>query len=136
MCGGECYNPGDARKLIERIEVVRIRPQAYKDEPISDLIEDPWRVFACEADAAGCEVEFEDGAFSADERDTLYYVRAIQAASPTINGNQLRCENDVDGQCVEVDICFGDDRTDRQDDCLAPVSERAWSSPIFVDYEI
>ena len=136
MCGGECYNPSNDRKLIERIEVVRIKPQAYKGERMEGLIEDPWRVFPCESDAAGCEVEFEDGDFTEDKRDVLYYVRAIQAASPTINGEQLRCEDDENGQCVSVSICYGDDRTALQDDCLAPASERAWSSPIFVDYEI
>lgn len=26
LCGGECYHPADTRKVIERIEVVRITP--------------------------------------------------------------------------------------------------------------
>lgn len=134
MCGGECYNPGNTRKLIERVEVVRIRPQAEKGEPVADLIEDPWKVLPCSADAAGCVVEFEDDEFRRDQRDTLYYVRAIQQPTPTINGDQLRCERDENGNCTKVDICYGDERTDLSDDCLAPSAERAWSSPIFVDY--
>jgi hypothetical protein len=43
--GGECYNPYDERYLIERIEVVRIRPQTSADEKADNLIEDPWRIF-------------------------------------------------------------------------------------------
>ncbi len=131
MCGGECYNPGDRRRLIERIEVVRIRPQAESGEPLADRIEDPWRIIECTGDQTGCEVEFEDPDFVAAARDTLYYVRALQQPTPTINGATVRCKGD---SCARVDICYGDARTDLQDDCLAPVAERAWSSPIYVDY--
>ncbi len=134
MCGGECYNPSDTRKVIERVEVVRIQPQAEPGEDIGDLIEDPWKVLPCDGDSAGCVVEFEDENFGDEARDTLYYVRAIQAPSPTINADQLRCEYDEQGNCTKVDICYGDERTDLEDDCLAPAAERAWSSPIFVDY--
>ena len=134
MCGSECYNPGDNRKPIERIEVVRIRPQAFPGEPVKELIEDPWLTLPCDDQGAGCTVEFEDPDFTISGRDTLYYVRALQAPTPTINGDQLRCTRDESGQCVQVDPCYGDNRTDAQDDCLAPAAERAWSSPIFVDY--
>ncbi len=134
MCGGECYNPGDVRKPIERIEVVRIRPQNEPNEPIGDLIEDPWKILQCSDQVDGCTVEFDDPEFVEGGRETIYYVRALQESSPTINAAQLRCEYDAKGQCVKVNPCFGDGRTDREDDCTAPSAERAWSSPIFVRF--
>jgi len=134
LCRGECYNPSDERKLITRIEVVRIRPQAHEGEPLDGLIEDPWKVFPCDPDVAGCTVEFEDPQFAAAGRNSLYYVRAIQEPTPTINADSLRCERDPQGHCLEVAPCYGDFRVDYQDDCLAESEERAWSSPIFIDH--
>jgi hypothetical protein len=62
-------------------------------------------------------------------------VRVIQEASNAVNGANLRCEYNAQGECIRVDPCHGNAAlTDYQDDCLAPVNERAWSSPIFVDY--
>jgi hypothetical protein len=135
LCRNECYNPSDDRKLIDRIEVVRIRPQVDPEEPVGGLIEDPWLVLPCEANPGGCLVEFEDRDFPGAGRDAVYYVRAIQEPSATINGGRLRCERDANGRCTAIDPCFGDGRTDYQDDCLAETEERAWSSPIFVDFD-
>ncbi len=67
-------------------------------------------------------------------RDTVYYVRAIQQESPAVNAANLRCSYDEKGECVKVDPCWGDYRMDPADDCLAPNEERAWSSPIYVDF--
>lgn len=134
LCRGECYNPSDRRKLITRIDVIRIRPQHRQAEAVSELIEDPWRSFSCEANPSGCVVEFEDEDFAGSDRDTVYYVRAIQKPSPTINAGGLRCDIDARGQCTQVNACYGDDRTVADDDCLAEEEGRAWSSPIFVDY--
>lgn len=133
LCKGECYNPGDERKRIARIEVVRIRPQARAGEPVAPLIEDKWRTFPCAPSAAGCAVEFDDPDFVVSGRPAVYYVRAIEEPSPAVNGGNLRCTYDESGKCIEVRPCHGDYRTSATDDCLSPIEERAWSSPIFVD---
>jgi hypothetical protein len=134
LCGGECYNPGDRRKRIDRIEVVRIRPQIIAGEAVASLIEDPWRVLPCPSDEEGCTVRFSDPDFAAAQRDAVYYVRALEDATPTINADNLRCERDASGQCIAVNPCRAVPPTATTDDCLADAQERAWSSPIFVDY--
>ncbi len=135
LCGAQCYFPGDRRKRIDRIEVVKIQPQVNEFEEVGSLIEDPWRVLPCEDQGNGCTVRFSDPEYRSAGRDALYYVRALQAASPTVNGENLRCEYDEAGQCISVSPCNVNDATAYNDDCLADVEERAWSSPIFVDYE-
>ncbi|MCG8592715.1 MAG: DUF3604 domain-containing protein [Proteobacteria bacterium] len=133
LCKGECYHPSDVRRPITRIEIVRIRPQARADEAIAPLIEDPWRTFPCDGDPAGCTVAFDDPDFTDARRDALYYARAIEAPSDAVNGGQLRCETDAEGNCLRVNRCATPE-TRGDDDCLAEVEERAWSSPIFVDW--
>ena len=114
--------------------MIRIRPQISPAEPVATLIEDPWRVFPCESSQAGCVVQFEDPEFVPVGRDTVCYVRAIEEPSMAVNAGHLRCRYDESGDCIEVDPCYGDYRTDPSDDCTVPIEERAWSSPIFVDW--
>jgi hypothetical protein len=85
----------------------------------------------CPPDPAGCVVHFEDTEFGKGDR--VYYARALQAPTPAINGANLRARFDADGNAVAVEPCSGGWRTPPDDDCLAPVSERAWSSPLFLD---
>ncbi len=134
LADGECYNPTDERYLIDRIEVVRIRPQVAPDEPIAGLVEDTWRSFPCQPDPNGCSVEFSDEEFPGSGRDTVYYVRAIEEPSPIINGGNLRTEFDEEGRATSVNPCWGDHRIDRDDHCQTELGHRAWSSPIFVNY--
>jgi len=131
LCRGECANPSDTRRAITRIEVVRIRPQDNPDEPLDLLIEDPWLSLPCPADPTGCVVEFEDSTFGREARDSVYYVRAIEAPRPAINAGGLRCERDERGDCIRTRAC---DEVSDTDDCLEEIEPRAWSSPIFVDY--
>jgi hypothetical protein len=131
LCRGECANPGEARRPINRIEVVRIRPQSRPDEPLEGLIEDPWLTLPCPGQGEGCAVQFEDEAFAGDARDSVYYVRAIEAPLPAINAGGLRCLRDESGSCIQPRPC---DDVDDDDDCLEEIEPRAWSSPIFVDY--
>jgi hypothetical protein len=51
-----------------------------------------------------------------------------------VNGDNLRCVYDDNGRCEKVKPCYSDYRGDPGDDCLGAVEERAWSSPIYVDY--
>jgi hypothetical protein len=133
LCKGECYHPGDARRPITRIEIVRIVPQAAPSEDIAHLIDDPWRTFDCDPRPDGCSVTFNDPEFSDLERDVVYYVRAFEAPEPAINAGGVRCERDAEGNCVKVNLCPGPEG--EADECLATREPRAWSSPIFVDFE-
>jgi hypothetical protein len=133
LCLGECYHPSDERRAIRRIEVVRIRPQTDAGEPLASRIEDPWKVFACEDEGAGCVVEFEDAERSnGNLGEVAYYARAIQEPTLAVNAGGLRCAFDAEGNCIDVQPCYGDERTDPSDDCLSENEEHAWSSPIWV----
>ena len=104
------------------------------DEAVEKLIEDPWKVIPCNDTGNGCQATFSDPEFAGSKRMATYYVRAIQEPSKKINADNLRCTYDDAGNCVEVNMCYGDDRTARDDECLGEVEERAWSSPIYVEH--
>jgi hypothetical protein len=135
MSLGECYNPSDERYAIDRIEVVRIRPQSYRGEPVEDLIEDPWLVHQCNTAGEVCEFNFSDPAFATGNRDALYYARAIEEPIDMINAANLRTTFDEEGNAVATNPCYGDYRTPATNECLAKAGHRAWSSPIFVSYQ-
>ena len=135
LCKNECYNPSDTRREIDRIEIIKIIPQQYEGEKLDDLILDPWKSFQCSG-SEECFITFSDTDFEAQQRDALYYARAIEKESKIVNAGNLRCELDAFGQCKEVNICYGSPlQNPREEDCLENGEERAWSSPIFVDYK-
>ncbi len=127
LCSGECYHPSDERHGIQKIEVIKITPQEYFGEPVVDLIHDTWKTFDC-SNKQFCEVTFTDQDFS---RDSVYYVRAIQEPTLAINGTQIQVNLNQNKNITN--ICKGSYKTDLNDDCLFPASERAWSSPIYVN---
>jgi hypothetical protein len=129
LCAGECYQPSDTRRKITHIDVVRIRPQVHPGEDPADLIDDPWQRFDCPDDPAGCTATFVDPEFEALGRDTVYYARAFEGPSPTVNGQKPACLREENGECVEVDLCADEGK------CLSEYAHRAWSSPIYVDHQ-
>jgi len=129
LCRGECYNPGDTRRPISHIEIVRIRPQSHPGEAVDTLIDDPWARYECPDDPSGCTAVFEDPEFDTTRRDTVYYARVFEHPKPTVNGAMLACRSEGDNACVETDPC------QRGEECLAPDAPRAWSSPIYVDFK-
>ncbi len=135
MAFGECYYPTEKRHRLQRLEVIRIRPQSFKDEPVAPLIEDPWKVFECPKNSAKCEITFKDSEFKNSQRDALYYVRAIEEKTLIANGNTSRNETDSDGNVIKVNICSGSFITDANDDCLAQKGHQAVSSPIYTYYK-
>ncbi|NRA09208.1 MAG: DUF3604 domain-containing protein [Myxococcales bacterium] len=130
LCRGECYRPSEQRRIITRIEVVRIRPQQGPDERVTALVEDPWKILTCSGGPDGCHAAFVDDDYVKSGRDALYYVRAIEQPSQAIDADPLGCTRDVDGRCIEIEPCF---ERPESDDCLSETEQRAWSSPIFVD---
>lgn len=133
LCGGECYQPGDRRKSIARVEVTRIRPQIRPDEPIAPLIEHQWRVFQCPPSPEGCTVEFDDPDYRSAARPALYYARVIQEAEPLIAGDPFGCEYDAQRNCTRRRYCIGKNAAS-DNDCTSVAEPRAWTSPIFLEY--
>ena len=135
LCKNECYNPSDTRRNIDRIEVIKITPQSFEDEKIDNLIKDPWKIYKCQG-YGECVFTFSDKEYESDQKDAVYYVRAIEETSKAINAGNLRCEEDTFGNCKETNMCYGSPLlTPYDEDCLESTEERAWSSPIFVDYK-
>jgi hypothetical protein len=131
ICNSECYNPSNERRLITRIEVIRILPQQYENEPIEGLVEDVWKTFPC--NSTSCQISFADEQFSVSQRDAVYYVRAIEEPSLKLSADPLGCEFDENGKCIKTQICRVGVHENRGE-CLAPAENRAWSSPIYVNY--
>ena len=134
LCKNECFNPSEERRDITRVEIIKITPQNFNDEPVENLIKDVWKVHDCKNNSQGeCRFRFSDPDYSKDGRDSLYYVRAIEEPSLRINGGNLRCDYDENGNCKKVNICYGGYQTSRDDNCTMLSEERAWSSPIYVN---
>ena len=138
LCGGECFQPGDTRKPITRIEITRIRPQQAPDEPVEGLIEHKWKVFQCplqgQEQSQGCTVEFSDPDFPQSRRAAVYYARVLQAEQLLISGDPFGCEYDEAGTCIQRNYCINENAGPDQD-CLGKAEPRAWTSPIYIDVD-
>ena len=134
LCLNECYNPSNERNKIDRIEIVKITPTTELDS-ISNNIQDPWKVFTCNDKGEGCSANFFDDEYVLNNKSSLYYARAIQEPTNLVGGDPLRCELNEAGECIKIRPCYSSGPDfDPNDDCLAPVGERAWSSPIFLTH--
>ena len=134
LCLNECYNPTNERNLIDRIEVIKITPTERLDA-LDNAIQDPWLIFECNDTGQGCLISFEDKQFIKDKVSSVYYIRAIQEESLAVGGDPLRCEYNEEGECIKIKPCYASGpEFEPSDDCLAPIGERAWSSPIFLNY--
>ena len=134
LCLNECYNPSNERNKIDRIEIVKITPTTELDS-ISNNIQDPWKVFTCNDKGEGCSANFFDDEYVLNNKSSLYYARAIQEPTNIVGGDPLRCELNEAGECIKIRPCYSSGPDfDPNDDCLALVGERAWSSPIFLTH--
>ena len=132
LCMNECFNPSSERYSISRIEIIKVLPEINTSENPEELIMDPWKTFECEENKASCKIRFQDEDFVSDNRDATFYVRAIQEPTERINGKNLRCTYDDQGNCIETNFCYGGYKTDIEDNCISMSEERAWSSPIYL----
>ena len=73
-------------------------------EDAAPLIEDPWKVLTCDDMGQGCLVDFE-GTPPEPNRETLYYIRALQEPTDAVNGDPLQCERDEQGRCLAAPGC-------------------------------
>jgi hypothetical protein len=135
LADNECYNPSDERHKLVKIEIIRIMPQINSSEDPRNLVDDVWKSFECDPNKIECNIEFTDDEFENNSRDAVYYARVIEEDILLVNGGNLRTKFDNKGNAVSTDPCFADYRLDYTEECLAPGGHRAWSSPIFVDYE-
>ncbi|CAE7406104.1 unnamed protein product [Symbiodinium microadriaticum] len=121
LCRGECYNPSEQRRAIDRIEIIRIRPQIEEGEDVRDLIDDPWKTIDCaqENPNAGCSARVTDPEFAVLGRETVYYARAVETPDQAINGQHLQCTYDAEGTCVAVQPCAD------ASDCLGETEPQA-----------
>jgi len=141
LCYDECYYPSDERNKITRIEVVRVLPQVYEDQPVDERIQDAWKTHYCDTTQTGCSYTFTDNEYSDLKTDVSYYVRAIEEPSLQINVKGAHCadhdsaEGHAHGGCQKFKLCTQDWKNPRDFDMCASMDEpRAWSSPIYVDY--
>jgi len=141
VCMDRCYTPTSDKERdrlrISHFEVVRVLrgDSAPTVEPLDEQADWGWNEYpygievfklACEGDESGrgrkdCWANFSDPDFRDNGENAVYYVRAIQEPTQTING--------LAGTST---VCEASEFQESVEDCYQTVSERAWSSPIFV----
>ena len=116
LCRGECNHP-EGRAAPHHAHRRGAHPSAGcgRGEPVEELIEDPWRQFACAPDPGGLRHRVRGPRFPGGVRPRGGLLRAPRCRSrrrPSTPGH-LRCKYDAEGNCIEVDPCYGDYRTER-----------------------
>ena len=135
LCADECYHPGDERHPIVAIEVVRIRPQQTAAE--DDRTADRGSVAAPAMRAGSGRLRRALPGRRVRRRSARHgLLRAGAPGGDALPSTARTCapSSTPTGRPQSVRPCTGGYKTPSSDNCLAPVSERAWSSPIYVDF--
>jgi len=102
----------------------------YKFEPLEDPV-DLVSIYQQKCDDLKLK-----GTMLISKNGINFSLAGTKEATDTINGDNLRCKYDSEGNCIEVNPCWGDYRVDSEDACLSKEEHRAWSSPIYVSKNI
>ena len=133
LCKGECYHPGDARRPITRIEIVRIVPQAAPERRSRAPDRRSLARLRVRARPAGLREDVPRSRVPRPRTRRALLRARVRGARARDQCRQSALRARRRGQLHEGEPVPGPDGD--ADDCLAPREPRAWSSPIYVDFD-